>query len=92
MWQSHCFRHGGRSNGGHIVDSDHRIDRVMPGEFDYGPRGRLWISNIEQQDIVRRHRETRWNPFHANGHSNMEKASCIEKRVCSISRGGQEEE
>jgi hypothetical protein len=53
VWQPHCLRHGGGGDGGHIVDSNHRIDRVMSGEFDHSLRGSLWMSNIEQQNIAR---------------------------------------
>jgi hypothetical protein len=45
--QSHCFRHGGGSDGSHIVDSNYRIDRVISGEFDYSLRGSPWMANIE---------------------------------------------
>jgi hypothetical protein len=53
VWQPHCFRNGGGGDGGHIVDSNHRIDRVMPGECNRDWSGSLRISNIERQDIVR---------------------------------------
>jgi hypothetical protein len=39
----------------------------MLGEFDHGLRNRLWMSNIEQQDIARRERKAFGNPLHTNG-------------------------
>jgi hypothetical protein len=47
MGQPQCLRHDSGSDGSHIIDSDHRIDRVVSGEFDHSLGGRLWMSNIE---------------------------------------------
>jgi hypothetical protein len=41
---------------------------MLSGEFDHGLRGRLRMSNIEQQDIARGHRKAFGNPLYPNGH------------------------
>jgi hypothetical protein len=82
--QSHCFRHGGGSDGGHIVDANYRIDRVILGEFDYSLRGSLWMSDIEQQDIARRDRKAFGSPLHPNCHSYMHQAGRLDERFRSI--------
>ena len=64
--QGFCYGCGG--DGGHIVDSEHRIDRLLSGEFDHGLRGRLWMSNVEQQDVARGDRKACGNPLHPHGH------------------------
>ncbi len=76
----------------HIVDSDHRIDRVAAGEFQRGSCGCLRMPEIERQDIAGQTGSASPARSVPMVTVDISAAGCLEECLCSIGSRRQEKQ